>query len=316
MDGKINSIVSVLFIFALSLISTPLFASGSQEQSDASQTSGTAQSSTSDESFSFTDSRGVTVKLESVPRRIISLGPNITETIYALNREDLLIGRTDFCDYPEQVSKITSVGGLQDPSLETIVSLNPDLIIGSTHVDPEVLKKLESYSIPSVLIYGEESFDGMEELIKGCAQLLNAQVQGRALLDDIQKRRAAVKSSVSAMNKNPSCYYALGFGDGGDWTSGGNTFISELLGLAGASNIAEDQEGWSYSKELLVANQPQVILLNKGMKAEFLRLPVYKDLDASLAGQVYEIDEDILVRQGPRQIDALEEIHRIMDLIP
>lgn len=308
MGQKINSIVSIFFIFALSLFTTPLFASGSQEQ--------TPPADESAQTFSFTDSRGITIELEAKPLRIISLGPNITETIYALGKEQLLVGRTDFCDYPAEVSKISSVGGLQDPSLETIVSLNPDLVIGSTHVDPEVLKKLESYSIPSALIYGEESFEGMEEVISGCAQLLDAESEGKALLDDIHSRKAALEASVAAMDKNPSCYYALGFGDGGDWTSGGNTFISELLGMSGGSNIAEDQEGWSYSKELLVARQPQLILVNKGMKNDFLTLPVYKDLVAAQNGHVFEIDENILVRQGPRQIDALEQIHRIMELVP
>ena len=84
--------------------------------------------------------------------------------------------------------------------------------------------------------------------------------------------------------------------------------------MAGAKNIAEDQDGWSYSKELIVEQQPRVILLNKGMKELFLSLPVYRDLDASLGGRVYEINEDALVRQGPRQIEALEELHKIVEL--
>ncbi|MDC7232660.1 MAG: ABC transporter substrate-binding protein, partial [Spirochaetales bacterium] len=128
--------------------------------------------------------------------------------------------------------------------------------------------------------------------------------------------REAVAASVSAMNRTPSCYYALGFGDGGDWTSGGGTFIGELLTMAGGRNIAQDVEGWSYSKELLVAEQPRIILVNRGMKEQFLSLPVYKDLEASVKGMVFEIDENSIVRQGPRQIDALEEIHRIMETAP
>lgn len=314
MDRKLNSILPVLSFFLFSLFTTPLFASGSSE--DVLTPDESVQRNESAQTFSFTDSRGITVELDSRPLRIISLGPNITETIYALGKEQLLVGRTDFCDYPSQVSEISSIGGLMDPSLETIVALNPDLVIGSTHVDPEVLKKLESYSIPSALIYGEESFEGMEEVIRGCARLLDAEAEGNVLLDDIQKRRAAVKSSVDAMDRNPSCYYALGFGDGGDWTSGGNTFISEVLTMAGGSNIAEDQDGWSYSRELLVAKQPDLIIVNRGLKDEFLTLPIYKDLTAAQRGHVFEIDENILVRQGPRQIEALEEIHKIMELIP
>ncbi|QEN07999.1 ABC transporter substrate-binding protein [Oceanispirochaeta crateris] len=265
------------------------------------------------EPFSFTDSRGVSRVFQEYPRKVVSLGPNMTETIFALDRGDLLIGRTDFCDFPEEVSLIPSVGNLIEPNMETIVNLDPDLIIASTHVSLEVLEKLESFGIPTVMIYGEENFDGMKSVISGCATLLNAEEEGTALLQDISTRLEAVGQRVSQMRYHPSCYYALGFGDGGDWTAGGSTFINELLSLAGGKNIAADQSGWSYSKELLVSKQPEIIILNRGLKKEFLSLPVYDGLKASLNDRVFEIDENILVRQGPRQITALEELTLIME---
>lgn len=309
MDRKIYTLSCLIFFMFLS--ATGLTAAGNQELTPEPGVSGQ-----DGQSIRYSDSRGVSIELKSSPRRIVSLGPNITETVFALGRADLLVGRTDFCDYPSEAADIESVGGLQDPNLETIVALNPDLVIASTHADPEVLEKLASYSIPSVMIYGEESFQGVEEVIRGCAEILNAREAGDELIRDIRDRLKAVESSVASMKRRPQCYYALGFGEGGDWTSGGNTFISELLTMAGGVNIAADQEGWSYSKELLVLRQPEIVLVNRGARDDFKSLPVYGELNASLGNMVFEIDENSLVRQGPRQIDALEEIHRIMEMVP
>ncbi len=289
----------------------PLSAAGQKDNISSPQTQ-PDQEEADNRSFSFTDSRGISRLYQEHPGTVISLGPNITETIFALERGNLLIGRTDFCDYPPEVKEITSIGSLMEPNMETIVNLNPDLVIASTHVSPEVLEKLESYGIPTVLVYGEESFQGMEDVISGCAILLDAELKGNEILADIRKRLKAVIESVE-QNESPSrCYYALGFGAGGDWTAGGSTFIGELMTLAGGENIAFEQEGWSYSKEWLVEKQPEVIILNRGMKKEFLSLPIYKDLEASRNNRVFEIDENILVRQGPRQIEALEELASIM----
>ncbi|MDC7233363.1 MAG: helical backbone metal receptor, partial [Spirochaetales bacterium] len=191
MDHKQTSILS-LFVLALFCLAAPLWATGQSEAPSDEQAAAPSDTVVVQEPVRFTDSRGVTVELPETPRRIISLGPNITETVFALNKGDLLVGRTDWCDYPAEVSGIASVGGLQDPNLEALVALNPDLVIASTHVDPEVLSKLESFSIPAVLIYGEESFEGMEDVISGCAALLGAEDRGKELLKDIRSRREAV----------------------------------------------------------------------------------------------------------------------------
>ena len=77
--------------------------------------------------LTITDAYDRTVTLGSEPQKIISIAPNITEIIYALNSQDKLIGRSEYCDYPEEVKNIPSVGSIQDPGIEKIVELKPDL---------------------------------------------------------------------------------------------------------------------------------------------------------------------------------------------
>ena len=141
---------------------------------------------------------------------------------------------------------------------------------------------------------------------------MGADEKAREIMDDIEARRQAVQDAVAGRKSIPRVYYALGFGDAGDWTAGAGTFIDNMISMAGGENIAT-HEGWSYSKEMLVDENPEVVFLALGDGADFLTLPIYKDLAASRAGKVYEIDTNILDRQGPRLIDGLEQLSAIFE---
>ena len=253
------------------------------------------------------DSRGQEVILSSYPEKIISLGPNLTETVYALNRGELLIGRTDYCNYPEAALSVQSVGTLMEPNIETIINLEPDLVLASTHVSEESVKTIMDMGIPVSLLYGPKDFSGLNDVIRGCGILLNAESEADTLIAEVEKRKELVLAAVENRTNIPTVYYALGFGDGGDWTAGAGTFIDSMIAMAGGENIATE-EGWSFSKEMLVEKDPDIIFMGLGKKNSFISLPLYKDLKAVKEGRVYEMDENILVRQGPRLIDGLETL--------
>ena len=287
------------FLFAL-FITIPLSGAFASGMSDSPRAGG----------ISLSDSKGRNVTLQAYPEKVISLGPNITETIFALGKGSLLVGRTDWCDYPAEAGKIPSIGTLQEPNIEVLISMEPDLVIASTHVSEETVKAMEQVGVPIALLYGEEDFSGLADVIGGCGILLGAEEEAEVLLEDINRRIAVVEENVSSWSRHPRVYYALGFGDGGDWTAGAGTFMDSLISMAGGENIVT-QEGWSYSKEMLVEENPELILMSLGRKNDFLALPIYRDLRASREGEIYEIDENLLVRQGPRLIDGLELLTRI-----
>ncbi len=263
--------------------------------------------------MTVTDSYDRTVTIEKEPEKVISIAPNITEIIYALDRSKKLIGRTEYCDYPEEVKSITSIGNLTDPNIEKIVELKPDLVIVSTHFKKELVQKLEELGIKVVAFYGDESFDGAYNTIENVGRVLNANEKAQKLITEMKAKVQDVLNKVKDKPR-PSVYYVVSFGEAGDFTAGKDTFIGQMIEMAGGKNIADDVEGWSYSLEKLVEKKPEIIICSKyyNSKQGIENANGYKDLDAVKNGRLYEIDNNILDRQGVRIADGLTELAKII----
>ncbi len=259
------------------------------------------------------DSMGREITLESEPKRVISVGPNITETIYAIGAEDKLIARTDYCDYPEDVLNKDSIGSLREPNIEKILELNPDLIIASTHFDPEVLKKLEGLNLKVAVLYGEESFEGAYNTIEKTGIFLNKEVNAQKIIEDMKSKVNDVIEAVKDQPK-PEIYYVVSYGEGGDYTATGETFISQIIEMAGGKNAADDAQGWKYNIEKLVEKDPDILICPKyfDSKQGIIQANGYKELTAVKEGRLFEIDNNMLDRQGPRIADGLEELAKIL----
>ncbi len=257
----------------------------------------------------FKDEAGKEVTLDSEPNRVISLAPSITETIFSLGAESKLIGRTDWCVYPEAASAIESIGSLQEPNIEAIVALNPDLIIVSSLSNEDTLKKFEELNLKVVVITAQESFEGLYTVIGNVGQVLNVPVAAMVKIEALKARVAVALEKVKNVSK-PTVYYAVAFGESGEYTGGGDTFIHQMVEMAGGDNIAKDVKGWSYSLEQLVEKDPEyVIVSNKyDSKNLFTIGENYKNLSAVKKGHVVEVNEDLVQIQGPRLVDGLEAL--------
>ncbi|EPY6465711.1 ABC transporter substrate-binding protein [Clostridium sporogenes] len=260
----------------------------------------------------ITDSYGKELTFEKAPERIISLSPGATETIYALNKENTLVGRSDFDDYPAAVSKVKSVGGVKDPSIEKITELKPDLVIGGAHFSKDTVKKLEDLGIKVAVLYGAEDLDGAYKNIMDISTILGVTEKGQTMVDGMKKKVESVENKVKSLNK-PKVYYVVDFGKA-DFTAGGDTFIGKMIEKAGGENIAKDTKGWNYSFERIVENKPEMIILSDkyNTKKNFLAADKYKDLAAVKGNKIYEIDDNMLLRQGPRQADGLEALAKLI----
>ena len=265
------------------------------------------------EIIEITDSNGTVFEFDSYPKRVVSTGPNITEIIFALDKGNLLVGRTSFCDYPLEVSQIDDIGTLQEPNIEKIISLEPDVVIASTHFSEESTQILSDLGIKVVIFYESESFEGAFEMIENIGKLLGADEKALEVVSEMKEKVEYVKTTLEGTDKE-SVYYVVGFGEYGDWTATGDTFIHQLLEMAGGDNIAKDGEGWSYSLEKLVENDPQFIIASSRWDTveNFSNAENYKDLTAVINGNIYGIDENMIVRQGPRLADGLLEIAKIL----
>lgn len=263
--------------------------------------------------YTFTDSNGNEVVIESEPKRIISVAPSITELVYALGKGDNLVGRTDYCDYPEEAKTAPSIGSLTDPNIEKIVELKPDIVIASTHFKDDVAKKLEDLGIKIVVINDSESIDGAYNSMNKVGEILNAKDKAEEVVNSNKKKIEEIKEKVKDAEA-PKAYYVVGFGKNGDFTATGDTFIAEMLGLAGGKNIAQDATGWAYSLEKLIENDPEYIIISKnyGMKDEFMATDSYKELSAVKNNKVFEIDDNLVNRQGPRIAEGVEALAKIL----
>lgn len=260
-----------------------------------------------------TDAFNREIVLDKEPERIVSLSPSATEIIYALGKGNKLVGRTDYDDYPAEVSSVKSVGNLTNPSEEKIVDLKPDVVVTADITSKETVKKLQDLNIKVIVYSGEQSFDGTYKNINSIAEVLNAKDKASAIVSNMQAKVKAVLDKVKDAKK-PSVYYVVGYGQGGDFTSGKGTFIGQMLELAGGTNAANDVEGWKYSLEKLVSKNPDIMICSshfdtkKGIEAT----AGYKDLKAVKENKLLEIDENLINRQGPRLADGLEEMAKII----
>lgn len=289
-------------------------AQGTVDNSNTADGSSTADAGTADGTeaaetvypVTVTGSDGTELTIEAEPEKIISLGPNITEILYAIGAEDKLKARTDYCDYPEGVSSIESIGSLQEPDLEKIISLEPDLVIASTHVSDDMKTQLEAAKIPMLYLYEEHEISGVLTMVTTLGSAVNKNTQAKAVTKEMQEKMSQAAEAVEGLEP-VSVYYVVGFGET-EYTAGGDTFINGILTAAGGKNIAADISGWEYSTESLLEADPEVILMADYNYDAFTTTEPYSQLSAVKNGKVYKLDTNMLDRQCPRNADAVLEI--------
>ena len=266
-----------------------------------------------EEAFEVTiiDSTETEVKLTEEPMKIVSLAPSATEIIAAIGAEDKLVGRTAYCNYPESITALPEVGGTSDPNVETIVSLEPDLVIGAGHAPEEVITKLREVGIPVAFLKEDEDFEGTYSAIEKIGMLTGKTEEATKVIDEMKTKVEKVDTDIKALNLEviPKVYYATGYGES-DYGAGGDTFIGQIINIAGANNIMQDISGWSVSKEQIAEADPDIIIVpsGSGMIEGMKEAEFYKDLRAVKEGKVFEVNGDSISRQAPRVADALIEM--------
>lgn len=257
-----------------------------------------------------TDSYGNVITIESEPEKVVSVAPNLTEMVYAIDAEDKLVGRSDYCDYPEEVAAIDSVGSITAPDVEKIISLEPDVVIVSTHFEEENADKLEEAGIPVVALYEESEVDGVYDIVSTLGEVVNHNEEAAECVAEMKDTIASVEVAVEGLDA-PTVYYVVGYGEYGDYTAGGDTFVGKMLEMAGGDNIAKDISGWSISLEEIIEADPSIIIINESMKDDFVSSPNYSELTAVKEGNVYTLDVNMLERQGYRNAQGILELAQI-----
>ena len=263
--------------------------------------------------ISLTDDLNRTITLPSPAQRIVSLAPSITETLFALGAGDRIIGVTDYCNFPEEAKTKQRVGGLVNPSIEKIVSLGPDLIVMTTEGNlQEDFKRLESLGVP-VFVTNPRTLEGIYKSTTDLGMLSGEMERALHVVSNMRQRVEGIRSHQAQRSKAMlvvSLHPLMVVGSG--------TFLAEVLDLAGGDNVAAGT-GLTYptfSREAVVAADPEVLILTSDIflnQEDLLRVyPEWRNLRAFRNARVFPIDADLISRPGPRVIDGLEALHRIL----
>ena len=267
--------------------------------------------------------RNVTI-IKYPPRRIVSLAPSCTEIIFALNLESKLVGVDNYAYYPPDIQEkigslnITKVGQYALISIETIVDLQPDLVIAAMRVQYPIIENLEAVGQPAMIIY-PQNFDDVLADISLIGEATGYSEEAEALVTAIQDKAQDIADKTQDAPK-PRVYIEYSF-NGGYQSFGSESFADEIINKAGGKNIFTDSPSAyiaTSSEEVIVSN-PEIIIIAKGAMSEACGLspetiknrPGWGEIYAVQNNQIYEIDERLLL-PGPAMIDGLESMARIL----
>jgi len=264
----------------------------------------------------ITDIKGKKVLLDKIPERIVSLSPTNTEIVFALGAGEKLVGVTSYCDYPEEAKLIDKIGDFENPNIELIKKMNPDLVLAGGFLQEDLMAALEGLNIPvaSTEAAGVETiFDSIAMIGK----LVGEETNAEELINSIKKDIEDIENNVMNQEK-PKVFYLV-------WkdplfTAGQGTYINEIIQIAGGQNIAAVVEGWAqYSFEELLKQNPDMLIAayhstDEGMRKEdimqdelFSKLPCVKE------GKIHVMsDDNIVSRPGPRVVEAIREMAEAM----
>jgi iron complex transport system substrate-binding protein len=263
---------------------------------------------------SFTDEVGRKLEVKESPQRIVSVAPNVTEILFALGLEDRLVGVSSYCQYPPEALKIEKIGGYINPSLEKIVALRPDLVIGIAEGDLRAfVDKLAGSEIP---VYITNPRNALEVLIsiQKIGEVTFASDPARRIVRSMEEKIRSIRDKVQGRPR-PRVLHILDFNP--LISAGKGTFVDDLIRLGGGRNVAETATGKypRFSMEEVLVQDPEVILL-ASMKSQDPLVKQrrwwerWKTISAVKQGRIYVLDSDLIHRPSPRIVDGLEQVAR------
>lgn len=276
-----------------------------QSQSPAADTSAPRE---------FVDETGRTVRVPQAIKRVVSLAPSLTETIYALGLQDRLVGDTDYCDYPPDAQNKTKVGGGINPSIETIASLHPDLVLATKNFNRlETVETLKGLGIPSYTTEPHTVRDIISSTEK-IAEVIGAPEAGKSVAEDMQKRLRALQEKLEGTSPRRVLFVV--------WSDplvsiGKDTFIADALRLAGAVSVVDSAQSWpQMNLEEMVKMQPDYLVFASSHSESVARdvdvlakRPGWRLLGA-VRSRRFAVISDAVNRPAPRIVSAIEELAR------
>jgi iron complex transport system substrate-binding protein len=257
-----------------------------------------------------TDDLGNPVVLNKSPERIVSLTPNITEILFYLGLGDRIVGRTAYCDYPPKASDIQSIGDIMNLSIESIVELEPDLVLINRMVPMEIIDQLKSISLKKINVaaFDPSSIIGVISTIDRIAKICGVESNSNKLLNQMKDLKREQSSKL--------IYFEI-WGDP-PTTFGKDTFGADIIRWSGSSNLGDQIEGDypTTTHESIISMNPDYIIIPESYDftpSDISRRPGYTEIKAVKEGNIKTIDGDVIMRPGPRMVEALSTLIEIIE---
>jgi iron complex transport system substrate-binding protein len=260
------------------------------------------------------DDLGRTVVVKS-SERIVSIGPSCTEILYALGLGDRIVGVDRFSDYPPEVILKQRISDWRNPDPEEVVALNPDVVFYSVG-NPAAVEALEKAGL-TVVALRPKTMDDILKNIRLVGEITGKSQEAGSLVSALSKRINEIKERMENVTVRPRVYMEFYYPP--PWTWGPGSWGDQLIKLAGGINVFGDAPAMfvETTDEEVIARNPGVIISLVGpmyyaTPEDFGKRPGWNVIKAVTEGKVYLIDENLLVRAGPRIVEGLEVLARIL----
>jgi len=271
--------------------------------------------------IALTDGLGREVTLEGPAQRVASLAPSNIEILFALGAGSQVIARDAFTDFPEEARQLADIGGgFGEINTELLLSLKPDLVLAAEINATDNVQMLEDLGFKVFYLSNPTDLEGMYENLRLVARMVGRDAEAEALIENLMRRVEDVDAKVAGVEERPLVFYELDATDpNAPWTSGPGTFIDLLITRAGGRNLGSAlPDPWvQMSVEEIITQDPEIILLGDytlgGIKPEdVVARPGWEAIAAVQEGKVYPFDDNLVSRPGPRMVDGLEALAKLL----
>lgn len=261
----------------------------------------------------FTDAVNRQVSIPHTPQRIVSLVPSVTEILFKLGLEQHIVAATDFCTFPKAALKLPKVGGYADPSLESILLHQPDLVIAAADMNrPALIRRLELMQIPVYVVH-PQTVEATLATIANIGEITGAGEQGQQLADSIKLRIEKIQQQVSALKPKTTleCVMLQPL-----TVAGPDTFIADIIDIVGGLNVVPKGPSRypTWNTEALLTVDPEFIIVSTypGQPTPKHFFDHWPQLQAVRNQKIIEINADWIHRPGPRVILGIEALAKAL----
>ncbi len=251
------------------------------------------------------DDLGRLVAINGTPQRIISLAPSNTEVLFALGLGDKVVGVTMYCDYPPEALEKEKVGGYYGPDIEKIIALEPDLILATGFHRFELIPALEAQGF-TVFAVAPQTLDDVLESIQTVGKITGKEEEALELVNEMKSKIEETEEQTKELDEKPRVFY-ITYHDP-LWTVGRNTWIDDLIWIAGGNNTFSQyfESGAMVEIEWAVFLNPEIIIASEWSYEWAQNETLLASTNASQTDRIFTCDDNLVQRPGPRLVEGLE----------